>query len=133
MIGLGVGHHHAREFSDIDDVDLYVCDLDPAKVERAQKELTVVGTFSTVEEVLASDVIGAVDIALPHHLHCPVVIQAVKAGKPLYDREADGDEPARGRCHARYRRQSWRAASRCRELSVHARQARRRAASSVLG
>jgi predicted dehydrogenase len=65
----------------MDDVELYVCDTDPAKVERARRELRVAGGFSSIEDALASEAIGAVDLALPHHLHRTVAVQAAEAGK----------------------------------------------------
>ncbi len=82
VIGLGwMGYTHAGHFSDMEDVDLYVYDIDPVKVQRAEQELRVVGTFSSIDEILASDLIGAVGVVLPHHLHCPVAVQAAEAGK----------------------------------------------------
>jgi len=82
VIGLGWGYkHHARNYSGMDDVDLYVCDADPAKVEQAREELDVVGVFSSVDEALASTQVDAIDIALPHDQHCPVAVKAAQAGK----------------------------------------------------
>ena len=82
VMGLGwMGYTHAENFSALEDVDLYVCDTDSAKAERARQELSVTGVFSSVDEALASDTIDAVMIALPHHLHRPVAIEAAEAGK----------------------------------------------------
>ena len=82
VIGLGWGYaYHARHYSDMEDVDLYVCDLDRDKVEKARQELNVAGVFSSVDEVLAADAVDAVDIALPHHLHRPVAVRSMEAGK----------------------------------------------------
>lgn len=82
VVGLGWGHrHHVRNYSEMDDVDVYVCDLDPEKIALAQAEFDVVGAFASVEEVLASDKVDAVDLALPHHLHRPVAVRAAEAGK----------------------------------------------------
>ncbi len=50
-------------------------------MERAQRELDVAGTFSSIDKVMASETIDTVDIVLPHHLHHPVVVQAAEAGK----------------------------------------------------
>lgn len=79
VIGLGMGRTHASHFSEMPDVDVY--DLDKDKVERASAELAVVGTFPTADEVFASTQIDAVLLALPHHLHFPLAIQAMHAGK----------------------------------------------------
>ena len=81
VIGLGVGWHHARAYADMADVDLYVCDLDSDKIACAGQEFYVVGTFSTVDEVLSSGAVEAVDIALPHNMHRPIAAQAAETGK----------------------------------------------------
>ena len=81
VIGLGVGIYHARTYSDLDGVDLYVCDLDPAKVDVARKELNVAGTFATIDDAIASEKVNAVDVCLPHHLHKSVAVHAAEAGK----------------------------------------------------
>ena len=82
QVGLGAGFYHAVTYSDMGDrVDLYVCDADGTKVERAQRELNVVGAFASIDDVMRSEAIDAVDVALPHHLHRPVAIRAVQAGK----------------------------------------------------
>lgn len=81
VIGLGMGWTHAKHFSAMDDVDVSVCDLDSEKMNRAQREYPVIGMFSSIEDALASDAVDAVDLALPHHLHCPVAVKAAEAGK----------------------------------------------------
>lgn len=82
VIGLGFGAvGHAKHLSAMEDVDLYVCDTDRAKVESAEREFDVAGSFSSIDEALGCEAIDAVVIALPHHLHCPVTIKAAEAGK----------------------------------------------------
>lgn len=82
VIGLGCGIYHASTYNEMTEaVDLYVCDHDTKKVAQAQQELSVAGTFSSVEQVLASDAVDAVDLCLPHHLHCPLAIRAAEVGK----------------------------------------------------
>ncbi|MCD6170765.1 MAG: Gfo/Idh/MocA family oxidoreductase [Candidatus Latescibacteria bacterium] len=98
VVGLGIGYAHARSYSKMEDVDLYVCDIDRAKVERAKRELAVKGTFGTVDEVLESPKIDAIDAALPHDMHKDVAVKAAEAGKhimiekPLARNLAEADE-----------------------------------------
>jgi len=67
-------------------------------VERAKRELAVKGTFGTVDEVLESPKIDAIDAALPHGMHEDVAVKAAEAGKhmmvekPLTRNLAEADE-----------------------------------------
>ena len=82
VVGLGwMGYQHARILSGMEGVDLYVCDCDSVKVEKAQRELNVVDAYSDTDEAISAETIDAVMIALPHHLHRPAAIQAAEAGK----------------------------------------------------
>ena len=86
VIGLGWGYrHHAKNFSGMDDVDLYVCDVDAAKVDRSRREFNVVGAFSSID---------AVDVALPHHMHRPVF--AVECREFVDWVRSGGDSPING-------------------------------------
>ena len=98
VVGLGIGYAHAESYSKMEDVDLYVCDADRAKVERAKAELEVKGTFGTLDEVLESPKIDAVDISLPHDMHKDVAVKAAEVGKhimvekPIARNLAEADE-----------------------------------------
>ena len=41
VVGLGIGYLHAKSYSKMEDVDLYVCDIDKEKVGRVEAELEV--------------------------------------------------------------------------------------------
>jgi len=81
VVGLGIGYAHAKAYSSMEDVDLYVCDLDPEKLARAQSELNVKGIFHSLDEVITSEAVNAVDAALPHHLHKEAALKVVETGK----------------------------------------------------
>lgn len=58
-----------------------MCDLDPQRISQARREFRVKGSFSSVDEVLDSDSVDAVVVALPHHLHHTIAKRAAEAGK----------------------------------------------------
>ncbi len=84
QIGLGWGYRHLKAYSQLSDkVDLYICDLDDEKLRRAQNEHRIAGVYKEIDEVLDSDKIDAVDIALPHQMHEPIAIKAAGKGKHI--------------------------------------------------
>ena len=84
QIGLGWGYRHLKAYSELSDkVDLYICDLDDEKLQRAQNEFKIAGVYKDIDEVLDSDKIDAVDIALPHQMHDPITVKAAKKGKHI--------------------------------------------------
>jgi predicted dehydrogenase len=60
-----------------------VCDADPAVAARQARAWGVpeARTFGRPEDLLAADEVDLVEILLPHHLHAPVTLAAVAAGK----------------------------------------------------
>lgn len=61
-----------------------VADVSQEAMVRASAQLGhPVQMFSDYRELLEQPEIDAVDIALPHHLHCEVIIDAAQAGKHL--------------------------------------------------
>ena len=83
VVGLGIGYLHAKSYSKMEDVDLYVCDIDKEKVGRVEAELEVKGAFKTIEEALSSPEVDAVDFALPHDMHRDVAVRAAEVGKHI--------------------------------------------------
>jgi predicted dehydrogenase len=100
VIGAGVGAAHAWSFRQLpDDYELVaLCDLDGDKAARVLARIGAddVAITTSIEEVLASDV-ELVSVCLPPHLHAPVSIAALNAGKhlicekPLVTSLADAD------------------------------------------
>ncbi|WP_276358203.1 Gfo/Idh/MocA family protein [Cohnella caldifontis] len=58
-----------------------VCDLDRSKAEEKAKEWGADKVYTDYAEVLKDDEIDAVELLVPHHLHCKMTIQACEAGK----------------------------------------------------
>lgn len=83
IIGAGIGAEHLQGYRALPDrmEVVTLCDLD---VDRAQ---TAVGAGSPIEvtadlaAVLADERIDLIDVCLPPHLHFPVSIKALEAGK----------------------------------------------------
>ena len=58
-----------------------ICDIKESRREWAKKNLPAdVKIFATVEEMLESHVMDAVEIAVPHYDHPTIAIQALNAG-----------------------------------------------------
>lgn len=79
LIGLGeVGQHHRAAILEATDATLaWACDLDDALLAASGAERTT----HAVAELLADPAVDAVSIRLPHHLHLPIALQALAAGK----------------------------------------------------
>ncbi len=72
-------HFHALKEADCA-VLAAVCDIDPAKMEKASLEQGVPG-FVDYHDLIARPDIDAVHICVPHYLHAPISIAALQAGK----------------------------------------------------
>jgi predicted dehydrogenase len=72
---------HARVYGKMDGVDLYICDTDEARIERARSELKVAASFASIESALAAAEVDAVDVTLPNSMHGPVAVQAAQRKK----------------------------------------------------
>jgi len=100
VVGLGMGYHHARSYDKMKDkVDLYVCDMDEKRLQRAKDELdNIRGTFSSLEEAFEADEIEAFDTSLPHYMHKDAILKAAEIGKhfmtekPIARNLAEADE-----------------------------------------
>ena len=82
VIGCGLisgVHIHAIEETD-HAVLAAVCDIDPEKLEKTAKEYGVKG-YLDYRELIAQPDIDAVHICVPHYLHAPISIAALRAGK----------------------------------------------------
>ena len=98
VIGLkGVGGQHLRLAQQHADIELTaLVDIDEAFVKEKATELGVRG-FTDYEEMLDADVVDAVSIATPHHLHAVIGLACLNAGvhvfteKPLANRVSQAD------------------------------------------
>ncbi len=58
-----------------------LCDSDPDKVKRVADKFSVPRVFDDFQSFVTCDEIDMVDICLPNHLHAPVAIAALRAGR----------------------------------------------------
>ncbi len=58
-----------------------VCDIVPERVKKAGEEFGATIVTEDYNEIVNSDEIDAIDIATPNHVHVPIALAAVKAGK----------------------------------------------------
>lgn len=73
---------HARGYVDNPTGELYaVADLAPGVARARADEWGAQKAFTDYREMLADPEIDAVEILLPHHLHLPVTLEALAAGK----------------------------------------------------
>jgi predicted dehydrogenase len=84
VIGLGVGMAHARGYQVCPDAELIaICDIDPVRLKERGDLLGVPDAmrFTDYKDVFKMPELDGVSIALPNHLHAPVAIDALRAGK----------------------------------------------------
>lgn len=58
-----------------------LCDSNPAVLKRAARQTGIAATHADYREVLARGDVDAVVIATPNHLHAPIALDAIAAGK----------------------------------------------------
>jgi predicted dehydrogenase len=74
-----------------------IADIDPKNAKRSAKRAGGARIFTDYREMIASGLVDAVDICLPHHLHKDAIVAAAAAGKhvlcekPLCLTVAEGD------------------------------------------
>ncbi|MBI4830127.1 MAG: Gfo/Idh/MocA family oxidoreductase [Candidatus Lindowbacteria bacterium] len=60
-----------------------VCDSDRNKAEAKAREWGAKKVYGDYRQLLADKDVDAVEIITPHHLHCPMAVEAAKAGKHI--------------------------------------------------
>lgn len=86
VIGLGYwGPNLARNFAALPDAELaWLCDADPAALERQALLHPSARTTSEVEELLADESLDAVVVAAPVPQHASLATRALEAGKHVF-------------------------------------------------
>ena len=90
-LNMGLAHAHAYRLSDKSDLR-WVVDLDEAKAAKVAEQL---GCRYTTDWKEVLDDVDAISFATPHHLHAPMALEAIAAGKhvlmekPLANTEED--------------------------------------------
>ena len=57
-----------------------VCDTNKASARKRAKEWGVEKVYTDYAQVLEDKEVDAVELLTPHHLHCPMTVQAAQAG-----------------------------------------------------
>lgn len=83
VIGLrGIGPFHAQRVSELNCTELLaLCDINHERLKQKSDEYDVPHSFTDYRELLALDALDCVVVATPHHLHHPIVVDALRAGK----------------------------------------------------
>jgi predicted dehydrogenase len=59
------------------------CDVDLERAEAFARRHRIGQVYGDMRQMLAADVVGAIYLAVPHHLHYSMILAAVEAGKPV--------------------------------------------------
>lgn len=86
LVGYGYwGPNLLRNYMEIPEADvLWVCDLDPSRLEKAAGRYPAVPTTTDLEEVLGDSRVQAVVVATPMASHHPIAMRAFAAGKSVF-------------------------------------------------
>ncbi|MDP6822570.1 MAG: Gfo/Idh/MocA family oxidoreductase [Dehalococcoidia bacterium] len=80
--GGAISELHSRGYPDNPTGELYaVADLEPGLARERANQWGAQKAYTDYRELLADPQIDAVEILLPHHLHLPVTLEALAAGK----------------------------------------------------
>ena len=112
VVGAGIGREHLAAYLALAErfEVRALCELDRARAEAVLAELAPgagIAVESELEAVLADPAVDLVDVCLPPHLHGPVSIRALGAGKhvvcekPLASSPRSSSPTARRRARAR--------------------------------
>ena len=87
IIGTGrISARHIKEISAVADAKITaVCDVDTDKLNAVADSLGIPADrrFTNYKDLIACDEVDAVEVCTPNHLHVPMAIDVLKAGKPV--------------------------------------------------
>jgi predicted dehydrogenase len=100
IVGCGrISDLHQRGYLGRDDARIVaVCDTDRTRTRKKAKEWGVEKVYTDYRQVLEDKEVDLVELLTPHHLHCPMSVQACQAGKhvsvqkPMALSAAEADE-----------------------------------------
>jgi predicted dehydrogenase len=86
VVGLGYwGPNLVRALHDVDDAKVeWICDLEPALLEKIGRRYPAVARTPDFDEVLGDDAVDAIAIATPVSTHFPLAKRALEAGKHVF-------------------------------------------------
>jgi len=101
VIGCGAGRFHAYRYAAMPDVELVaLAGLDQDRCREIARQCDIPRIYCDYTELLAQPDIDGVSICVPNHLHAPMTIAALEAGKhvlvekPLATSVAEGEAMA---------------------------------------
>jgi predicted dehydrogenase len=100
IVGCGrISDLHQIGYRDCPDAKIVaVCDTNKAHAKKKAKEWGVDKIYTDYSQLLEDKEVDVVELLTPHHLHCPMTVQAAKAGKhvsvqkPMALSAAEADE-----------------------------------------
>lgn len=85
VIGYGgafnMGRGHANWMNEAGMQTIAACDIDPERMEAAQRDFPGIRTYTDVRKLLEDPDVDLCVVILPHNLHAEVSIQCAEAGK----------------------------------------------------
>lgn len=85
VTGLGFGELHVRSLLKIENVEsIVICDKDENRLREISHKYSIEKWSTSYEEILSDDTIEVVTLAVPHHLHRPMVEKALQSNKHVY-------------------------------------------------
>lgn len=82
VLGLGIGMAHAdAAYASPDAALVAVCDVDPARLQKAEKKYKNVTLYTDFEALLADSRVDIISICLPSAMHADFAVRAMEAGK----------------------------------------------------
>ncbi|NLF17835.1 MAG: Gfo/Idh/MocA family oxidoreductase [Lentisphaerae bacterium] len=85
VIGYGasfnIARHHLNEMKRAGMTPVAVADIDPTRLPVAKADFPEVETYASATEMLARSPVDLVAICTPHHVHAPLAIECLEAGR----------------------------------------------------
>ena len=82
VVGLGIGTWHLDSYETLPETDLVaLCDLNEPVLNQVADKHGIAKRYNSFDKLLEDDDVEAVSICVPNHLHAPLSIAALEAGK----------------------------------------------------
>ena len=101
VIGCGAGRFHAQQYASMPDVELVaLAGLEPDRCRQIAEQHHIPHVYGDYAELVARPDVDGVSVCVPNHLHAPMTIAALEAGKhvlvekPLAASVAEGEAMA---------------------------------------
>lgn len=86
IIGTGqIGKVHIKRYGEMPEADIVaVADIREDEAQHVAEQHSIPHVYTNYHDLLARDDIDSVDVCLHNRLHCPVTVDALKAGKDVF-------------------------------------------------